>query len=285
MESNHPIIIYEANSRGKQSWIATWKILFQNIFSYKELIWQLFRRDFLMAYKKSFLGMSWIFIAPVMGIVSWVFMNATGILEPGDVGIPYPAYVLISSSMFGLFMSFYSGASGTLSAGSGFINQVNFPHDVLLVKQCLQALANFTINIIITFIFLLFFGVYPSILTLYLPLFILPIFFLGASIGLISSVISVVATDINRGIGMLMGLLLYVTPVIYSSKIENPFLQQIIKYNPLSYLIGGMRDAVIYGRIEHLNRYFIASVISFVIFLITWRVFYISEQKVIEKMI
>jgi hypothetical protein len=80
-------VTYTPDSRTKTNWFATWGEMFRNMWKSRELIYQLFRRDFLMAYKKSFLGVSWILIAPFMGIVSWVFMNATGILTPGDVGI------------------------------------------------------------------------------------------------------------------------------------------------------------------------------------------------------
>jgi ABC-type polysaccharide/polyol phosphate export permease len=108
---------------------------------------------------------------------------------------------------------------------------------------------------------------------------------LGAGIGLISSVISVVASDIQKAITFAMGLLMYVTPVIYSDKVSNPLLQKIIKWNPLTYLIGAVRDSMIYGKIDHFDRFMIASGISILFFLITWRLFYISEEKVIEKMI
>ena len=211
-------------------------------------------------------------------------MNATGILSPGDVGIPYPAYVLLSTSIYGLFLSFYSGAAGTLEAGRGFINQVKFNHDALLVKQLMQQLANFLISFILTIIVLLAFGVIPSGMIILFPILIIPMMLLGAGIGLISSVISVVAPDIQKAITFLMGLLMYVTPVIYSEKVTDPLLQTVIKYNPLTYLIGTVRDSMIYGRIEHFDRFMISSFISLLFFLVTWRLFFISEEKVIEKM-
>jgi lipopolysaccharide transport system permease protein len=82
-----------------------------------------------------------------------------------------------------------------------------------------------------------------------------------------------------------MGLLMYVTPVIYSSKVENTSLQNIIKWNPLTYLIGTVRDSMIYGKVEHWDRFILSSVFSLILFLVSWRFFYVSEQKVIEKMI
>ena len=278
-------IIYEPNQRLKLGWVRTWIVLFRNIIQSWDLIYQLFRRDFLMSYKKSFIGAGWIFISPLLGIVSWVFYNATGILQPGDVGIPYPAYVLLSTSIYGLFGGFYTAASGTLSAGTGFITQVNYPHDALLMKQALVQLANFGIVFFINIIVLVCYGIIPNLCIFLLPVLILPIFFIGSSIGLVSCIIEVVASDINKGITFLIGLLLFITPVIYSSKVQNSFLQKMIKWNPLTYLIGGARDMVIYGKMEHFDRYLICAGVSFLLFLLSWRIFYITEQRVIEKMI
>jgi lipopolysaccharide transport system permease protein len=278
-------IIYEPNQRLKIGWVRTWIILVRNIIQSWGLIYQLFRRDFLMSYKKSFIGAGWIFISPLLGIVSWVFYNATGILQPGDVGMPYPAYVLLSTSIYGLFGGFYTAASGTLNAGLGFITQVNYPHDVLLLKQALVQIANFAVVFLINIIVLLCYGVIPSVYIFLLPVLILPIFFIGSSIGLFSCIIEVVASDINKGITFLIGILLFITPVIYSAKVQDPFLQKIIKWNPLTYLIGGARDMIIYGKIEHLNKYLICAGVSFLLFLFSWRIFYITEQRVIEKMI
>ncbi len=278
-------IIYQPNQRLRQGWIATWRQLFKNITNTRELIWQLFRRDFFMSYKRSFVGIGWIFISPIIGIISWVFYNATGVLTPGDVGIPYPAYVLLSSTIFGLWGGFQGAAAGTLGAGAGFIMQVNYPHDALLVKQIMLQLANFLITFALNIAILLFFGVTPSWMIILFPLLILPMMFLGMSVGLIICIVSIVAPDIQRVINFILGLLMYVTPVIYSPNVDNDFLRKIIKYNPLTYLIGAPRDALIYGKIDNIELFLIFSLISFLLFLFSWRIFYVTEQKVIEKMI
>lgn len=238
-----------------------------------------------MSYKKSFIGAGWIFISPIFGVISWVFYKSTGVLQPGDVGIPYPAYVLLSTSIYGLFGGFFSAASGTLTAGTGFIIQVNYPHDALLIKQAMLQLANFAVVFLINIIVLFSFGVVPSIFIFLFPLLILPIFFIGSAIGLFACVVEVVASDINKIITFAIGLLLYITPVIYSPKVQNSFLKQIIKWNPLTYLIGGPRDIIIYGKMDHIDTYLMCSAVSFVLFLFSWRIFYITEQRVIEKII
>jgi len=217
--------------------------------------------------------------------VSWVFLQMTGMLKPGDVGIPYPAYVLIGTSMWGLFMGFYNSATQTLSAGQALVMQVKYPHEVLLFKQTAQQLANFVISFGLNIAVLIAFNVIPSWKTTFFPLVALPLFFLGAAAGLIVSMISIVAVDISRGINVIMGLLMYITPVIYSDKVENAFVQIVAKWNPLTYLVCSCRDIIIYGRLYHATGYFICTGISLILFLISWRLFFVSEQKIIERMI
>ena len=282
---NQKIIVYEPNNRRKIGFFKTWVIMCKNIVTSKELIVQLFKRDFLGVYKKSFIGIGWIFISPLIGIISWVFMNAVGVLKPGNVGIPYPAYVLLSSSIWGLFMGFYSSAAGTLGAGAGFIMQVKYPHEALLIKQTAQQLANFLLGFLLTIIFLLFFKVIPSWQIIFFPILIIPLFLLGAGIGLVVSVINVVATDLQKGFDFVLGLVIYITPVIYSPNFDNQTLQGIIRWNPLTYLVGGVRDIIVYGKMEHWDRFFYATLFSLLVFLLSWRLFFVSEDKVIEKMI
>jgi ABC-type polysaccharide/polyol phosphate export permease len=109
--------------------------------------------------------------------------------------------------------------------------------------------------------------------------------FLGSGIGLVASVISVVAPDFNKGMAFMMSLVMYVTPVIYSDTINNKLLQTIISWNPLTYLIGALRDSIIYGRIQHFDKFLISALFSTIVFLISWRLFYLSEEKVVEKII
>jgi lipopolysaccharide transport system permease protein len=271
--------------RHELGFFATWVVMAQNVWGARELIWQLFKRDFFASYKKSFMGKAWIFISPLMGIVSWIFLQMSGMLKPGDVGIPYPAYVLVGTSMWGLFMGFYYGASGTLNAGAGLIMQVNFPHEAMLFKQTAQTLANFVITFALNIVILLCFGVIPSWGALLLPLVALPLFLLGAAMGLVIAMIGVVAMDVSRFVDMGMAFMMYLTPVIYSAKLNNALLQHIIHWNPLTYLVCSCRDIIIYGRLYEPAGYFISAGLSLFCFLVAWRLFYVSEEKLVERMI
>jgi len=256
-----------------------------NIVDSRELIWQLFKRDFFASYKKSFIGISWLFLSPIMGIISWVFLQKTGMLHPGEMEIPYPAYVLIGTSMWGLFMGFFNAAKATLSSGQSLVMQVNYPHEALLFMQLAQHVANFLIAFVMNLIILVAFGVVLNWEILFFPLVVLPLFFLGTAIGLVVSMISVVSIDVDRIINMGLSLMMWITPVIYSDKVNNQFVQTLIAWNPLTYLVCSARDIIIYGRLYEATGYFLCTGASFLLFMISWRLFYVSENKVIERMI
>lgn len=278
-------VVYEPNQYAKIGFFKTMLVIVKNTIASKELIFQLYKRDFLMQYKKSFLGLGWMIFGPIMGVVSWVLMDSAGVLSPGDVGVPYPVYVLFGTSIWGLFMSFFSSTSQTLQIAAGFIQQVNFHHEALVFKQGLQNLTNFGISLIINIVVMLSFEVIPTWFILLVPLFIIPIFFLAASLGLVVSILSTLTSDVSRIASFFLSLLMFITPVIYDSSEKVLWLQQCNLYNPLTYLITAPRDLILTGTMSNPFYYIVSIVMTILLFMVALRFFYISEKKVIEKMI
>src|SRR5574342_445426 len=146
------VTVYEPNQRARMGFARSWVYMLRSVSSSRELVWQLFKRDFVSNYKQSLLGVAWLFISPVVAIVSWVFLNAAGVLKPGETGVPYPVYVLLGSTIWGLFMSFFTSSSRSLTDSGSLILQINFPHEVLVVKQVAQTVAAFLVNLVLILI-------------------------------------------------------------------------------------------------------------------------------------
>ncbi len=275
--------VFRPNQRHQSGWLATWVTMFRNVWRARELVWQLFKRDFLASYKKSFIGFAWIFITPLLGVVSWVFLQRTGLLQPGHTPIPYPAYVLIGTTMFGLFVELFRASTQTLMAGAALVMQVNYPHEAILFQQVGQQLARFTISLALNLVVLAAFHVVPSWGVLLLPLVALPLFLLATALGLVVSMFAVVAVDLSTAATMLVGLLLYACPIIYPPDIDNATIQSLMRWNPLTYLVCSCRDVVISGRLYQPMGYLVCSTIAALLFMVAWRLFYVSEQKLVER--
>lgn len=280
------VTVMTATDRAQTGFLKCFGLLISNLIASRELVVVLFKRDFFAVYKKSFLGLTWLAITPILGVLSWVFLSFTNVLNPGEMSIPYPAFVLISTSFWTLFIGFYNAAADTLASGSGFILQVKYPHEVLLVKQVAQHLAASLINFSVMFVVLSMFGIWPSLeAVVAIPFLLLPALLLGTGIGLVISVFSVVLQEAKRFMDIFMNLLIWITPIVYTSNFDNPTLQSVVKWNPLTYLVAGVRDFFISGTMLHWDRFLISAAVSLLVFMFSWRVFYLSEDRVIEKMV
>jgi ABC-type polysaccharide/polyol phosphate export permease len=276
--------VYEPEQRARMGFFECWFHMITNVLQSRELIWQLFKRDVVSTYNQSFLGIFWILVSPLIGIVSWLFMNYAGVLRPGDVGVPYAVYLLFGTTIWGTFMGFYSASASGLSSGGSLILQVNFSHEALVAQQIAQTVVNLLVNLVTLAGVLFVFSVRPHWTALFFPLTIVPLFFLGTAIGMVVSVFSVVVHDVTKMVTTGLGLLLFATPVIYGPNIPNRLIQDIIWWNPLTYLIGAARDIVLYGRFDHPRGYAVAVLLSSGLFLLSWRLFFLSERKVAEKL-
>ncbi len=278
------LTVYKPHERRDIGFFKSWGVMVANIVRSRDLVIQLFKRDFLAVYKKSFLGVAWVLLLPIFGVIPVIYMKAANVLQPGVEGVPYPAYALLSISIWQMFAGTVLLCSQALSSASTLILQVKFPHEALLVKQCAQQLAMSLLALVLSAVVLVAYGVVPSWKAALLPLMAAPIFFLGAGIGLVLSVLSVVVPDLDRALGYVLQLLLFVTPVVYSAKVDNAALRAVITWNPLTYLIGDARDIVLYGTIQHLGHYLWAAGFALGLFLFAWRLFFLSEQHIIEKL-
>lgn len=279
------LIIRRSTIRHQTGFFASLAEMFRNVIRGWPLLSVLFKRDFLAVHKRSVLGLTWMFISPLLGIASWVFMNKSGLFHPGDVGVPYPAYLLMGSSMWSLFLGVYGGATDSLGKAASYIVQVNFPHEILLFKEILQQLTNFTISFAVNLCLLPVFGVIPSWQLFLLPLAVIPLCCLAAGIGTLLSLFNSVIPDVRKAWDYFMSLVVFLTPVFYSSKNAAPMVRDVIKWNPLTYLIDVPRSLILGVPLDNLNIFFKLGIACVLFWLVTLRLFYVSEQRVIEKML
>ncbi|OGV46293.1 MAG: hypothetical protein A2X46_18620 [Lentisphaerae bacterium GWF2_57_35] len=257
----------------------------RNIWASRGLIWELGKRDLFGQYKNYFLGSAWILISPILEVCFWLYLQKTGILKPGDTPIPYPAYIYIGLTMWGMFVAFYNAGVSTLKSAGGMLMQVNFPHEAYLLKQTLHYLFTFTIQLAMALLVLLMFGVIPSWKIVFLPLAALPLFCFGAAIGLVLSLSAVMALDVAPFMNFILRILMLSIPVVYAPAVQSPLAQTINQWNPLTYLVCSCRDLVIYGRLYDTVGYALSAMLAVVLFLIALKIFFVSEKRVIERMV
>jgi len=273
------IRVYEPHKQLKQG-IKIWKEMFQELFEFRGLIWRLFMRDLSSKYKQSILGNAWSVLMPFVAIGTFMYLSHTGILDIGNTQMPYPLYALIGLSVWQIFsIGLNSGANSLVGAGD-LITKINFPREVLVIASMAQSVFEFLIKFIMILIFCFIFHFHPSLKIILLPLVLLPIVFLTVGLSLILSLLNGVMRDIGNIVSLLLMFLMFLTPVLYPVPTKHFLFFQL---NLLSPLVSTPRELIAFGHIRHPGHFMVASVLSVLIFLVSWRVFHLAETKIPER--
>ena len=262
-----------------------WSGIFSNIKNYRFLITQLVRIDILKGYKKSYIGILWMVIYPIVSVIIWVILNGAGIIEPGESSIPYPAYVLLSTSIWGFFVGIYQSASQVILQSGRLMIMNKFPLEILVTQKIIVHLILFTIPFVVNIIVLLLYGVRLSWVSLLFPLALIPLMFLGLALGLLMSVLRVVAVDIVSVFDEFLKLLMFLTPIIYTPKLNISALTTFIDWNPLAYLVGFSRDVLVSGTFTNTYSFLICSAGAFIALFIAIRFYLYVGPKVLERLV
>ena len=262
-----------------------WKDRYTNVRNNRTLIWQLLVLSLTQQYKKTLLGSLWLLITPILGILVWLVLHYAGIYNPGETSIPFAGFILLSTSIWNLFISFFLNLGASASESGMMVLEAPFNMEIKLVEKTLFTLVNFAIPLMLNLIVLIALGVPLGWSALLFIPALLPLMILGVAIGTFFSLIEVVLHDVYIVAHKAMGVLMFLTPVVYSENVDSAFLQTIIRYNPLTYLISVPRNLLMNSPVENISYYWLAAALSIFLFVASVHFYFNSVYKIVEKIL
>lgn len=226
-------------------------ILKRNWFLLQELV----RRDFTQKYKRTFLGVFWSLLAPLMSlfIMYMIFGNFFADSQPS-----YMTYLFTGQIVFAFFSEGTRGGMASVLSNSGILSKINIPKYIFLLSQNIKALIAFGINLCILLIVAMLngHGLTLSYLTLIYPIACLLVFNIGFSFLL--ATMYVFFRDAMYLYGIFTQLLLYVSAIFYSINSFPQGVRWIFYLNPVYIYITYFRQVVIEGIIPSLQIHILA---------------------------
>lgn len=216
----------------------------KEIWQYKDLLYMYIHRDIITAYKQTILGPLWFFIQPIFSTIMFMFVFG-GIANIPTDGLPQPLFYLAGILCWNYFSDCLNKSSGTFSTNAGVFSKVYFPRLVVPISNIVSNLIKLFIQLGLFFAVYIYFIVQgaPISFNSYAFMFPLLIFMLaglGFGFGIIISSLTIKYRDLTILIGFAVGLLMYVTPVIYPLSImEERYADWmwLIQLNPLTSII------------------------------------------------
>jgi lipopolysaccharide transport system permease protein len=249
----------------------------------RELARRLFARNIASQYRQTALGYVWAVAPPLVTSSLFILLNSANLLRPGDIGVPYPVYVILGTVSFALFLDALNMPLNAIAGARGTLPKINFPREALLLAGLAQILFNFAVKLTLIIGVLVVFRipVQPKAVLVVIPL--LGLLLVGLAIGLLLVPVGALFQDVVHALGVIASGLVFVTPAAYLPP-RDGVLALITAWNPLTPLIMTARDLILHGSSPHLLTTIILVGAGIVALLLSWVAFRLAMPILIERM-
>lgn len=223
------------------------------VYRYHYLIGQLVRRDVILKYRGSFLGIAWSFLYPLLllSVFTLVFGNIIGSKwSTRGSGIDLALFIYCGLLVFTPFAEVFNAAPRLLQNYQAYVKKILFPTEILPVVSVLTASVHGLVNLLVLSLAAVYAG-HQHPLLLLAPLVLLPawLFLLGCA--WILTAMGAYVRDLIHLMPVLTQLMMFLSPVFYPIEAAPPLLQQFSQINPLAMTILDMRKVVLNGDSPH----------------------------------
>lgn len=225
-----------------------WQVInFREILTYSDLFYFLIWRDVKVRYAQSVLGIGWAIIQPLFqtAIFTLLFSRVDALQTAGDV-TPYVLLSFCATVPWAFFSNSMNEASGVLIGQAHMITKVYFPRLILPMTAVLGKLLDLGIALVLLAITLAWFGRIPTVDALFIPVLILMMVLSASGLGMLLTALAVQYRDIRYAMTFIVQLMMYVSPVIFSTAAVIPErLQLLYAINPMVGVIEGFRASLL----------------------------------------
>lgn len=209
---------------------------------YSFIFEELVKRDFKKKYKRTFFGMSWSVLSPLLQLLVMRIVFTQFFGRGMD---HYTTYLFCGNLIFSYFSESTGQGMSSLIGNAGIFTKVNVPKYLFLFSKNVQALINFGLVLVVFFVFCLIDGITFTwkFVLLLVPIFSLMFFNIG--VGLILSALFVFFRDVQYLWSIFTQLLMYLSAIFYSIDSYSPMMQNLFLLNPIYLHIRYFRKIVI----------------------------------------
>ncbi len=212
---------------------------------YRDILIMLVLRDLQARSKQAYLGYFWILAQPLLltGAFTFLVQRVLGRADLSDV--PYPVFLMAALIPWQFFANSLNESAESLVKNVDLVRQVYFPREILALYPLFARLVDVAVGCAALAAFMVAFHVPLSGWVVVAPLVLAIEMLFVAAIGLLLSAANVGWRDVSRGLPLVLFLLLYAVPVLYTADQVPEGLRPLYLANPLAQLIEAFRGAVL----------------------------------------
>jgi lipopolysaccharide transport system permease protein len=213
---------------------------FGELWAARELLYFLVWRDLKVRYRQTVLGALWAIVQPVLAVAIFTLFFGTLIGVSSD-GAPYPVFALAGLVPWALFANGVTVGAGSLVANELLVRRVYFPRLVIPAGAVAAGSLDAAISTVLLLLLALAFGVEPAISWLLAPLFLVLTALASLGIAIALAALNVRYRDVQHIVPFFMQLLMFSSPIVYSSALLPQPWRTLYALNPVVGIIEGLR--------------------------------------------
>jgi lipopolysaccharide transport system permease protein len=225
-----------------------------SLWSRRDLIWQLARRDIEGRYRAARLGLLWSVLTPLILLGIYTFVFAVVFNFRWDQNNPQESRGHFALTMFcgmlvyTLFAEVATRAPMMVVANPNYVKKVVFPLEVFIVSGLLSAIINMLIGFGVWLIgWLLIKHALPEWTAIWFPVVLLPVCLVTAGVSWVLASIGVFIRDVGHAVTLAVQVLFFATPIFYSiERVPQPY-RRVLELNPLTHAIEDMRRVLMWS--------------------------------------
>lgn len=230
--------------------------------AFRNLLYNLVRRDLTVRYKSTVLGFFWSFIKPLaLTAIFYVVFSLVMGLRLHEPKVPYALHLLTGMLAWSFFAGSTGEAMGVMLANANLIKKVRLPLVVFPVASVLSHLVHFLLGLVVLLALMIVAGLTPGPQCLLIVPIIILETALAIAVAMILSALNVFWRDVGSIWEVLTTAWFYVTPIIYPIYEVNPvihrfggkWLEWIYLANPLTPIMVAYRRVLLYGSLETID--------------------------------
>ena len=246
---------------------------FLALWNHRDLIQILVRRDIAVRYKRSFLGLLWTLLNPLLtSLVLWfVFITIFSARLPD--GTQFAPYLLAGVLTVTFFTQGFNQAADSIAQGAGILMKVYVPPQVFAFAGAISNAVNFCFGLAALAFISLITG---DGISLMFPLTIFVILFMlmyVTGLGLMVSILYIRYDDTRSIFAILISFMMYLSPIFYPKEILSDTMLRIVNSNPLTSYLDVFRHVFSNTGVATLSDWLYMGGSSMLIFVIGIRVF------------
>lgn len=217
---------------------------FREIWAFKELFFFLAWRDLKVRYKQTTLGVAWVVLQPLalMLIFSFVFGKLSNL--PSE-GVSYHLFVLAALVPWLLFSAVISQVSNSLVADARIISKIYFPRLIIPLAASISCVLDCLVGTMLLLIINFATGGDFSLRLVFLPVWIAGTLLVALSFAIGLAALNAKFRDFRYVIPFGLQLMMFLTPVVYSSSIVPESYRWMYALNPIVLMVDGFRWSVL----------------------------------------